>query len=155
MAGNVKRFYTTYTHSATLTVAVQRLSDGYYLQSSDGSFGASISYLSMTESMVGGYSLNESRFTWNNDTYDVVFYAGGVAIINAGYEIQLVSDQMMTGNATASLASRNAVSQIAAGLTSIQSILASQAKQLSILSTQVNAFQTVQRSLPSGSPGGQ
>lgn len=138
MSTNVKRFFVSNAHSEAITLSVQRVVDGFYLQSSDGTFGASSSMLDMTESMDGGYSLNESRTIWNDGLYDVVFYLSTAPIAGSGFEFQIVSDNIMNLVALVAIAARNAIQGIVPPLTIIQNAIESLATKTSVLQGQVN-----------------
>ncbi len=234
---NTKRFFTLAPTDSFETCSVQRVADGFYLQSADGTFAAPLSVLNMTQTMPGGYTLTEAREVWANGTYNVVFYnsfsqvvgvhgshltfasltgwdferlygtytAGSghswalwrtaaerdigdsgntvalcnslnnVGIVdlleqnsstisgtvvsdgdvsgidgnldlvwnpaaNSGYEFQIAQDQIMNGIALASLSAKNAVSSVAGALKLINSTIADMAKQISILTGQVNDY---------------
>jgi hypothetical protein len=138
---NVKRFFYADADASNMTLSVRRVADGFYLQSADGSFDSSLDFLAMTEAdSSGGYSLDENREAWINGIYDVVFYNTGAVSPGAGYEFQVVQDQIMTGVSLTALAAKTAVSQIAAGLKSVNDTIAAQAKQISLLTGQVNDY---------------
>ncbi len=141
---NTKRFFAVYTPSASVSVSVLRVIDGYYLQDSDGTFGASVNFLNATEVMIGGYLLAEDRTVWDNGLYDVVFYDGGTTPIS-GYEFQIAQDQIMTGIALVALAAKNAVSQIAAGLKVTNDAISALTKEISLLQGQVNDYSSQSR----------
>lgn len=145
---NPKRFFISYPTGGSITIAVQRVIDGFYLQSSDGSFAAPFDSLTMTETMPGGYSISEDRFAWNPGQYDIVFYDAAIAIIGFGEEIILAQDQIMNSIALVALAAKNAVSQVSQALGLIQSAISSQSKIIDLLQGQVNdiSFQSRQAS---------
>ncbi len=135
---NVKRFFVAYGAGMTVTCSVQRVADGFYLQASDGTFAVGVSSLPMVEALAGGYVLSEDRTVWDNGLYDVVFYETSTTI--GGYEFQVAQDQILNGVALAALSAKNAVSSVAGGIKLINSTIAEQAKQLSILTGQVNDY---------------
>lgn len=133
---NPKRFFISYSTGASVSLAIQRVSDGFYLQSSDGSFGATPDTLSMTETMTSGYSLVEDRAVWNNGLYDLVFFHSTTAI--SGYEFTVAQDQIMTSIALVALSAKNAVSQVSQALGLIQNTISELGVKIDLLQGQVN-----------------
>jgi len=77
---NVKRIAISTAEGTALTVyaIIKRISDGYLLDDSDGSFadGPADPYLSLSEDSVikGNYSVDESRVSWSDGEYEITAY---------------------------------------------------------------------------------
>lgn len=74
----VKQISVTTLTGNTIYLMVKRISDGYYLDDSNGSFAVSPAdpYVSTSEDsiMKGLYSKSESRTVWTDGFYDAVAY---------------------------------------------------------------------------------
>ena len=130
-------------------LVVQRVSDGFYLQSADGSFGASFSALTMTAEMDDGGNYSgyrewvESREAWPDDTYRVAMGASsgtGVYDASVAYRVRTLGDTLIEGLALSSITSRNAASASVAGIKALSEGQALMAKKLGVLESKVDAF---------------
>lgn len=130
-------------------LSVQRVSDSLYLQSSDGSFGASISHIPMVAEMddggtyVGYFEYTEDRAVWDDGFYRVTMGANTGTGTYSGIEVyraRVVSDTIMDGIALTSLAARNAAASLSSSLEKIIEGQALAAKRLGVLESKVDSF---------------
>lgn len=130
-------------------LSVQRVSDDLYLQSSDGSFGASISHIPMDAAMddggayVGYYEHVEDREVWQDGYYRVTMGPSTGTGIHAGisaYRVRVVGDTLMEGAALTSLAARNAAAGLSGGITDLGAAVAVLTKKVGVLDSKVDTL---------------
>lgn len=135
--------------NTTTNLVVQRVSDGFYLQSSDGSFGASFSAIAMTPEMDDGGSYSgyhewvEDREVWQDGTYRVAMgQPSGTGIYDASvaYRVRSIGDVLMEGAALSATTARNATAATVNSLKTLGEGQVDISKRLGVLESRVDSF---------------
>lgn len=152
---NPKTFVVGGEGTETCYLFAQRVSDGYWLQESDGTFGESQDNLAMTPVLdagglyLGYYELIESRTAWLDGIYRVAMGPStgtGVFRSLVAKRVRVVGDTIMEHEAVAAVVARNAAAPGNAAAARMENTLTDLVRRLSVIESRLSAIEQGVRS---------
>ncbi len=141
---NEKKFCVAYTAGLPVVLTVQRRTDDFYLQA-DGSFGASIAYLSMTDDL-GFFQYSTDVEVWATAEYNVIMredLGGGDYTGILAYYQWISGDTQIGWVEASSVTAKNTASSLTTTMQGLKDLLVSQSTQLSVMSDRIDSLQQV------------